>query len=149
MWDLLHIIMPNLYHIAIFVKPQQWPTPSESIAIYCVRKLVSLYHIVTYNQTIARKLEFAVWKKRNNLHLKLSSWITQDVKTNYRHRFIGNDCFDAKQLWILASRSNYFDTLICIWISLESAARALCEYFFIFSQCYIILINWVQVSLGV
>ena len=26
---------------AIFVKPQQWPTPSESIAIYCVRKLVS------------------------------------------------------------------------------------------------------------
>ena len=30
------------YHSAIFVKPQQWPTPSESIAIYCVRKLVSL-----------------------------------------------------------------------------------------------------------
>ena len=26
---------------AIFVKPQQWPTPSESIAIYCVRELVS------------------------------------------------------------------------------------------------------------
>jgi len=25
----------------MFVKPQQWPTPSESIAIYCVRKLVS------------------------------------------------------------------------------------------------------------
>jgi len=50
MWDLLHIIMPNLYHT------------------------------VTYNQTIARQLEFAVWRKRNNLHLKLSSWITQDVK---------------------------------------------------------------------
>ena len=29
------------YHSALFVKPQQWPTPSESIAIYCVRKLVS------------------------------------------------------------------------------------------------------------
>ena len=29
------------YRSAIFVKPQQWPTPSESIAIYCVRKLVS------------------------------------------------------------------------------------------------------------
>ena len=29
------------YHSALFVKPQQWPTPSELIAIYCGRKLVS------------------------------------------------------------------------------------------------------------
>ena len=28
---------------AIIVKPQQWPTPSESIAIYCIRKLVSCF----------------------------------------------------------------------------------------------------------
>ena len=28
----------------IFVKSQQWPTPSESIAIYCVRKLVFVYY---------------------------------------------------------------------------------------------------------
>ena len=37
--------------LAIFVKPQQWPTPSESIAIYCVRKLVSC---VTHLQSCAK-----------------------------------------------------------------------------------------------
>jgi len=39
------------YHSAIFVKPQQWPTSSESIAIYCVRKLVSC---VTHLQSCAK-----------------------------------------------------------------------------------------------
>ena len=36
----------------MFVKPHQWPTPSESIAIYCVRKLVSC---VTNLQSCAKK----------------------------------------------------------------------------------------------
>jgi len=35
------MIQACTYHSAMFVKPHQWPTPSESIAIYCVRKLVS------------------------------------------------------------------------------------------------------------
>jgi len=38
-------------YIAMFVKPQQWPTPSELIAIYCVRKLVSC---VTHLQSCAK-----------------------------------------------------------------------------------------------
>jgi len=46
------------YHSAIFVKPQQWPTPSESIAIYCVRKLVSY---VTHLQSCAKD---DIWKKK-------------------------------------------------------------------------------------
>ena len=37
--------------LAIFVKPQQWPTPSESIAIYCVRKLVLC---ITHLQSCAK-----------------------------------------------------------------------------------------------
>jgi len=36
--------------LIILVKPQQWSTPSESIAIYCVRKLVSC---VTHLQSCA------------------------------------------------------------------------------------------------
>ena len=36
---------------SMFVKPHQWPTPSESIAIYCVRKLVSC---VTHLQSCAK-----------------------------------------------------------------------------------------------
>ena len=39
------------YHSAIFVKPHQWPTPTESIAIYCVRKLVSC---ITHLQSCAK-----------------------------------------------------------------------------------------------
>jgi len=35
------MIQACTYHSAIIVKSQQWPTPSESIAIYCMRKLVS------------------------------------------------------------------------------------------------------------
>jgi len=44
--------------LAIFVKPQQWPTPSESIAIYCVRKLVSC---VTHLQSCAK---VNIWNKK-------------------------------------------------------------------------------------
>jgi len=42
-WFCSHLAMIQActYHSAIIVKPQQWPTPSESIAIYCVRKLAS------------------------------------------------------------------------------------------------------------
>ena len=43
---------------AIFVKPQQWPTPSESIAIYCVRKLVSC---ITHLQSCAK---VDIWNKK-------------------------------------------------------------------------------------
>jgi len=35
------MIQAYTHHSAIIVKSQQWPTPSESIAIYCVRKPVS------------------------------------------------------------------------------------------------------------
>ena len=47
---------------AIFVKPQQWPTPSESIAIYCVRKLVSC---ITHLQSCAK---VDIWNKKKKLH---------------------------------------------------------------------------------
>ena len=49
------------YHSAIFVKPQQWHTPSESIAIYCERKLVSC---VTHLQS-STKVD--IWNKKKNL----------------------------------------------------------------------------------
>jgi len=45
----------------IFVKPQQWPTPSESIAIYCVRKLVSC---ITHLQSCAK---VDIWNKKKKL----------------------------------------------------------------------------------
>jgi len=45
----------------IFVKSQQWPTPSESIAIYCVRKLVSW---VTHLQSCAK---VDIWNKNKKL----------------------------------------------------------------------------------
>ena len=35
---LLAMIQACPYHSAIIVKSQQWPTPSESIAIYCVKE---------------------------------------------------------------------------------------------------------------
>ena len=46
---------------AIFVQPQQWPTPSESIAIYCVRKLVSC---ITHLQSCAK---VDIWNKKKRL----------------------------------------------------------------------------------
>ena len=46
---------------AIFVKPQPWPTPSESIAIYCVRKLVSC---ITHLQSYAK---VDIWNKKKKL----------------------------------------------------------------------------------
>ena len=49
------------YHSAIFVKPQQWPTPSESIAIYCVRKLVSC---ITHLESCAK---VDIWNKKKKL----------------------------------------------------------------------------------
>jgi len=51
----------TVYHAAIFVKPQQWPTPSESIAIYCVRKLVSC---IPHLQSCAK---VDIWKKKKKL----------------------------------------------------------------------------------
>jgi len=47
--------------MAIFVKPQQWPTPSESIAIYCVRKLVSC---ITHLQSCTK---VDIWNKKKKL----------------------------------------------------------------------------------
>ena len=46
---------------SIFVKPHQWPTPSESIAIYCVRKLVSC---VAHLQSCAK---VDIWNKKKKL----------------------------------------------------------------------------------
>ena len=57
----------------IFVKPQQWPTPSESIAIYCVRKLVSC---VTHLQSCA-KVDILNKKKKLRTVAKIK---TQDYK---------------------------------------------------------------------
>jgi len=58
---------------AIFVKPQQWPTPSESIAIYCVRKLVSC---VTHLQSCAK---VDIWNKKKKLRT-VAKIKTQDYK---------------------------------------------------------------------
>ena len=58
---------------AIFVKPHQWPTPSESIAIYCVRKVVSC---VTHLQSCAKD---DIWKKKKKLRT-VAKIKTQDYK---------------------------------------------------------------------
>jgi len=67
-------IMLLLLTSTIFVKPQQWPTPRESIAIYCVRKLVSCD---THLQSCAK---VDIWNKKKKLrtvaHIK-----TEDYKT--------------------------------------------------------------------
>ena len=60
----------------IFVKSQQWPTPSESIAIYCVRKLVSC---VTHHQPCAK---VDIWNKKKKLRT-VAKIKTQDYK-NWR-----------------------------------------------------------------
>jgi len=57
----------------IFVKPQQWPTPSESIAIYCLRKLVSC---VTHLQSCAK---VDIWNKKKKLRTVAKNK-TQDYK---------------------------------------------------------------------
>ena len=62
------------YHSAIFVKPQQWPTPSESIAIYCVRKLVSC---VTHLQSCAK---VDIWNTKKKLRT-VAKIKTQDYKS--------------------------------------------------------------------
>jgi len=59
-----------------FVKPQQWPTPSESIAIYCVMKLVSC---VTHLQSCAK---VHIWNKKKKLRT-VAKIKTQDYK-NWR-----------------------------------------------------------------
>jgi len=60
-------------YTAIFVKPQQRPTPSESIAIYCVRKLVSC---VTHLQSCAK---VDIWNKKKKLRT-VAKIKTQDYK---------------------------------------------------------------------
>jgi len=60
-FHLLAMIRACTYHSAKFVKPQQWPTPSESIAIYCVRKLVSC---ITHLQSCAN---VDIWNKKKKL----------------------------------------------------------------------------------
>ena len=63
-WFCFHLhamIRACTYHSAKFVKPQQWPTPSESIAIYCVRKLVSC---ITHLQSCAN---VDIWNKKKKL----------------------------------------------------------------------------------
>jgi len=62
--------------IAIFVKPQQWPTPSESIAIYCGRKL---FWCVTHLQSCAK---VDIWNKKKKLRT-VAKITTQDYK-NWR-----------------------------------------------------------------
>jgi len=49
----IKMLLCELMVLAIFVKPQQWPTPSESIAIYCIRKLVShVTHLQSSNNRL-------------------------------------------------------------------------------------------------
>jgi len=57
----LFMLINNFIQSAIFVKPQQWPTPSESIAIYCVRKLVSC---ITHLQSCAT---VDIWNKKKKI----------------------------------------------------------------------------------
>ena len=64
------------YHSAIFVKPQQWPTPSESVAIYCVRKQVSC---VTHLQSCGK---VDIWNKKKKIRT-VAMIKTQDYK-NWR-----------------------------------------------------------------
>jgi len=70
------MIQACTYHSAIFVKPQQWPTPSESIAIYCVWKLLSC---VTHLQSCAK---VDIWNKIKKLRT-VAQIKTQDYK-NWR-----------------------------------------------------------------
>ena len=55
-----HLCSSSHYY-PTFAKPQQWPTPSESIAIYCVRKLVSC---ITHLQSCAK---VDIWNKKKKL----------------------------------------------------------------------------------
>jgi len=59
---------------AIFVKSHQWPTPSESIAIYCETKLVSC---VTHLQSCA---QVDKWNKKQKIRT-VAKIKTQDYKT--------------------------------------------------------------------
>jgi len=70
------MIQACTYHSAIFVKPQQWPTPSEAIAIYCVGKLVSC---VTHLQSYAK---VDIWNKKQKLRT-VAKINTKDYK-NWR-----------------------------------------------------------------
>ena len=72
-WFMLVLIIQQ-----IFVKPQQWPAPSESIAIYCVRKLVSC---VTHLQSCAK---VDIWNKKKNYALLLRSKLKITKIEDYR-----------------------------------------------------------------
>ena len=66
------------YHSAIFVKWQQWPTPSESVAIYCVRKLVScITHLQSLFESCCRFLNLC-WIKNTN-----QSWLQTSRRCLY------------------------------------------------------------------
>jgi len=73
---LLAMIQACTYQSEIFVKPQLCPTPSESIGIYCVRKLVSC---VTHHQSCAK---VDIWNKKKKLRT-VAKIKTQDYK-NWR-----------------------------------------------------------------
>jgi len=73
---LLAMTQACTHHSAIIVKSQQWPTPSESIAIYCiVRKLVSC---VTHRQPVLIRKD-SIWLHDRDF-MKQSETETQDLK---------------------------------------------------------------------
>ena len=116
------------YHSALFVKPQQWPTPSESIAIYCVRKLVSCY-----TSSVLRKSRHMKQKKKLRTVAKIK---TQDYKILRLQNFVAYVfikrcyacstviriayCRDGQSIWLKATLSV---TSVPEWIALSSMGQ--------------------------
>ena len=79
------------YLSAIFVKPQQWPTPSESIAIL-LRKETSF---VYYTSSVLRKspyLRYGLWQ---------TMWPPETKATpNAMSNFVSQKCRMAVAIWV-------------------------------------------------
>ena len=79
----LGLAMHLTWNVTMFVKPQQWPTPSESIAIYCVRKLVSC---MTHLQSCAK---VDIWNKKKKIRT-VAETKTQGYKNRRLPKFSTN-----------------------------------------------------------
>ena len=99
-FHLFAMIQACTHHSAVIVKSQQWPTPSESIAIYCARKVVSC---VTHLSSCAWP---DIWnKKKNYLVLQRSKLKIETTEPNWnpstKHSlFKKTDCNGHSAHWL-------------------------------------------------
>ena len=126
---------------AIFVKPQQWPTPSESIAIYCIRKLVSC---ITHLQSCAK---VDIWNKKKKLRtvakIKTQVWIIRfNVTLNHQIQcnIPTSEALLRKNVYSLLERCRKSNN---VW--LRALMQSDCLYSSLFFERYnrILLCDWV------